>query len=138
MSYNVCKLRNLIKSQLKQFPRQYHLLLTKNKLRASRFTLPSKIGSKNLFIFSGLFGASYYGLKSFDQNDLLNFIRSISSGIFAYCKEDSSKNQRTKHYERSIDEKKNDENKDVFDWAQFLKLLLKEKFYFFTAVCVSL
>ena len=142
----VCKLvpsktfTHLIKTHVKQFSKQNSFFTGKLKF-SNQFT---KKKFKNYFILSGLLGASCYGLKSIDLDDLKNLFCSFLSNFVAHCKDDSAKNYRTKHYEKSMgkskdencEEKANSEN-DQFDWTQFFKLLFKQKSYFILAVCVS-
>jgi hypothetical protein len=142
LAHKICKLtcsRNfshVIKTQLKQFSSNQNSFVQK--------VFKNKPFIKKSFLLSGIFTTScYIGVKSYEkyQNEFQNILKSFFSFFIANCQDDSNRNNRTKHYEKSVgiaEDKKDSDSNDEFDWGQFFKLVWKEKSYFILAVFVSI
>ena len=141
LAHRICKLScsrkvsPIIRTQ-KQFSLNRNVLVQK--------VFKNKPFIKNSLLLSSFFTTTcYIGSISYEkyQYEFQNILKSFISFFIANCKDDSNRNNRTKHYEKSVgisEDKKASENNDEFDWGQFFKLVWKEKTYFLLAVFVSI
>ena len=99
---------------------------------------------KKAAVFGVISLATYSYAKQNNKLDLSFLKKYLSLERFiAHCKEGITKSKRTKVLDVSSEDKSEfkaksrDENKDKFDWIEFLKLLSNEKFYLLSAIFVS-
>lgn len=131
--------------------RSFHNKTTKNGLKKSTSYLKYVYGGGALVIASGGGGLAFAKLVAVDGQPynlkarFNELFETVFSRFFAECKQQEvvPKKNRTAHYEETLGGseilvQKSNANNETFDWAEFFRLVYKEKWYFLAAAIVSL